>query len=65
MVGNVVNIYTEGNLRDRLRSFEEMYGRGSEEFIADWEAGRLPHTDDYFVWAGLCHRLGVRAREHA
>lgn len=51
--------YTEKDLRDRLRSLEETYGRDSEDFIAEWEAGRLPYTDDYFVWAGLCHRLGI------
>ena len=57
--------YTEEDLRARLRSFEEEYDRDSEGFLAEWEAGRLPHTDDYFVWAGLCYRLGVREREFA
>jgi hypothetical protein len=57
--------YTEEDLRARLRFFEEEYGRNSEEFITEWEAGRLPHTADHFVWAGLCYRLGVREREFA
>lgn len=57
--------YTEDELRARLRSFEERYERDSEEFLAEWEAGRLPHTADHFVWAGLCYRLGVPERESA
>ena len=57
--------YTEADLHDRLRKFEAEYGMDSENFLTEWEADRLPHTDELFVWAGLCSRLGVRVREFA
>ncbi len=57
--------YTEADLYARLRAFEAEYQMASDEFFARWEAGDLPFTDAYFVWAGLCARLGVREREYA
>lgn len=58
-------IYSESVLHARLSHFEAEFGKGSEEFLAEWERGDLPATDEYFAWAGLCNRLGVRERELA
>jgi hypothetical protein len=61
-----VGTYTESDLRGRLRAFEAEYDMESEDFVSRWETGDdLPHTDDFFVWASLCSRLGVRQRELA
>jgi hypothetical protein len=57
--------YTEGELRSRLRGFEVEFEMESEDFLSRWESGDLRYTDAYFVWAGLCTRLGVKQRELA
>jgi hypothetical protein len=57
--------YTEGELRERLHGFEFEYKMESEDFLSRWETGDLPYKDAFFVWAGLCSRLGVRQRELA
>jgi hypothetical protein len=57
--------YTEGDLRERLRGFEVEYEMESGDFLSRWETGDLRYTDAFFVWAGLCSRLGVRQRELA
>lgn len=57
--------YTEDDLRTRLRGFEVEYKMESGDFLSRWETGDLPYTDAFFVWAGLCSRLGVRQRELA
>jgi hypothetical protein len=59
------SIYTESELHARLRRFEAEFEMESEDFLTRWEAGELPRTDAFFVWAGLCSRLGVRHREFA
>lgn len=52
--------YTESDLHGRLSAFEEAFEMRSAEFFTKWERNELPHTDDFFVWAGLCSHLGVR-----
>jgi hypothetical protein len=46
----------------RLRRFETAFGKQSDEFLAEWERGELPATDEFFAWAGLCSRLRVAER---
>jgi hypothetical protein len=57
--------YSEAGLAARLREFEREYRMSSNDFFARWEARELPLTDVYFVWAGLCGRLGIHSREPA
>jgi hypothetical protein len=65
MVTGSRGTYTKADLVKRLRAFEDEYDLSSEEFFTKWEAGELPHTDDFFVWAGLCGYLGVKELESA
>lgn len=57
--------YNKAALVERLLSFEDEYGMSSEEFFTRWERGELPHTDPFFVWAGLCGHLGVKELDFA
>jgi len=66
--------YSEQDVYERLRHFERRYGMSSEDFIRLYESSarvagawvyltvpryRLVRVDDAFIWAGLCHRLGI------
>lgn len=40
-----------------IEEFERKYGRTSEEFLADFDQGKLGDSQDCFVWWGLFQGL--------
>jgi hypothetical protein len=60
-----IPVMHESEVAARLLGFEEEYEMTSDDFFVRWEQGELPHTDDFFVWAGLCSFTGVKELDPA